>query len=57
MSGGILGLLLVLWQGHKGDGCSLIISALGLALSSSEVCIEVKRHCQNSSFCKELFWR
>lgn len=39
--GGLLGLLF-LWQVHKGDGCGLIVSALGLALTNKEICIEVK---------------
>lgn len=39
--GGLLGLLL-LWQVHKGDKCGLTISALGLALTNREICMEVK---------------
>lgn len=55
--GGLFGLLLFLWQVQKGGGCRLTISASGLALTNTEVCMEVKSHCQNSSFCKELFQR
>lgn len=41
-SGGLLGLLVFLWQVRKSYGCGLIISALGLALTNREICTEVK---------------
>lgn len=53
--GGLLGLLLFLWQVHKGYGCGLIISALGLALTNREICMEVKDVVKIAIFVKSYF--
>lgn len=51
---GGLGLLL-LWQGHEGDGCGLTISALSLALTNREICMEVKDIFKIVLFVKSCF--
>lgn len=52
--GGLLGLLF-LWQVHKGGGCGLIVSALGLALTNRKICMEVKDIVKIAIFVKSYF--
>lgn len=52
--GGLLGLL-PLWQVHKGDECGLTVSALGLALTNTEICMEVKDIVKIVIFVKSYF--
>lgn len=52
--GGLLGLLL-LWQVHKEDECGLTVSALGLALTSREICMEVNDIVKIVIFVKSYF--
>lgn len=52
--GGLLGLLF-LWQVHKGDGCGLTVSALGLALRNRKICMKVKDIVKIAIFVKSYF--